>query len=91
MTGATRRMFTVYSYNVNKRPLTNYGFSIHKDDHQLPTVNKITFGGSAWLKLKNNDEIMRINSVPVWNKTEEEIQNLINSSEGHVNLTLRRA
>ena len=82
--------FTSYTYRLSKRPITNYGFQITKEDNYLPKINQVQLGSSAWLKLKKADEIMRINGTPVWNLNKEQIEQLVNQNQGQLEVTLRR-
>ena len=81
---------TSYTYRLSKRPLSNYGFNVTKEDNFLPKINHVQFGSAAWLKLKKADEIMRINGTPVWNLNIDQIEQIIGDNQGTLEITLRR-
>ena len=81
---------TSYTYRLSKRPLSNYGFNVTKEENYLPKINQVKFGSTAWLKLKKADEIMRINGRAVWNLDIDQIKHLIDDNQGALEITLRR-
>lgn len=81
---------TSYTYRLSKRPLSNYGFNVTKEENFLPKISQVKFGSSAWMKLKKADEIMRINGTPVWNLDIDQIRDIIDDNQGQLEITLRR-
>ncbi|CBY06796.1 unnamed protein product [Oikopleura dioica] len=83
---------TEKTYSVNVRIGENHGITIKKDDNSLAKVSNVSLSKNtnAWLKLKREDKVLRIDDKPVWNMTEEQINTLLTSKLGKVNMVVRR-
>ena len=86
----TMTKLTRYTYRLSKRPLSNYGFNVTKEENYLPKINQVQFGSTAWLKLKKADKIMRINGRAVWNLDIDQTKHIIDDNQGALKITLRR-